>query len=208
MALPGMNLDTWLIYLLASIGLSLTPGPSSLLALTHGALYGARRTLFTIVGGVFGFSALIALAMFGLGALLQASASVLGVLKWLGGAYLVWLGVQLWRSPGLQLELNAGNAGLNNAGLFRQGLLSAMANPKVLLFYGAFLPQFIDPQRGLLLQFVVMAATFASVEFLVEYLLARLAYRVRPWLSKAGKGFNRCCGSLFALIGVALPLSR
>ncbi|MBR7519748.1 LysE family translocator [Pseudomonas juntendi] len=203
-----MNLDTWLIYLLASIGLSLTPGPSSLLALTHGALYGARRTLFTIVGGVFGFSALIALAMFGLGALLQASASVLGVLKWLGGAYLVWLGVQLWRSPGLQLELNAGNAGLNNAGLFRQGLLSAMANPKVLLFYGAFLPQFIDPQRGLLLQFVVMAATFASVEFLVEYLLARLAYRVRPWLSKAGKGFNRCCGSLFALIGVALPLSR
>ncbi|MDH0757828.1 LysE family transporter [Pseudomonas juntendi] len=203
-----MNLDTWLIYLLASIGLSLTPGPNSLLALTHGALYGARRTLFTIAGGVFGFSALIALAMFGLGALLQASASVLGVLKWLGGAYLVWLGVQLWRSPGLQLELNAGNAGLNNAGLFRQGLLSAMANPKVLLFYGAFLPQFIDPQRGLLLQFVVMAATFASVEFLVEYLLARLAYRVRPWLSKAGKGFNRCCGGLFALIGVALPLSR
>ncbi len=208
MALPGMNLDTWLIYLLASIGLSLTPGPNSLLALTHGALYGARRTLFTIVGGVFGFSALIALAMFGLGALLQSSASVLGVLKWLGGAYLVWLGVQLWRSPGLQLELNAGNAGLNNAGLFRQGLLSAMANPKVLLFYGAFLPQFIDPQRGLLLQFVVMAATFASVEFLVEYLLARLAFRIRPWLAKGGKGFNRCCGGLFALIGVALPLSR
>ena len=89
-----------------------------------------------------------------------------------------------------------------------QGLLSAMANPKVLLFYGAFLPQFIDPQRGLLLQFVVMAATFASVEFLVEYLLARLAFRIRPWLAKGGKGFNRCCGSLFALIGVALPLGR
>ena len=69
-----MALDTWLIYLLASIGLSLTPGPNSLLALTHGALYGARRTLFTIVGGVFGFSALIALAMFGLSALLQTSA--------------------------------------------------------------------------------------------------------------------------------------
>lgn len=93
-----MALDTWLIYLLASIGLSLTPGPNSLLALTHGALYGARRTLFTIIGGVFGFCALIALAMFGLSALLQASASVLSVLKWVGGAYLVWLGIQLWRS--------------------------------------------------------------------------------------------------------------
>ncbi|MDD2106686.1 LysE family translocator [Pseudomonas asiatica] len=203
-----MALDTWLIYLLASIGLSLTPGPNSLLALTHGALYGARRTLFTIVGGVFGFSALIALAMFGLSALLQASASVLSVLKWVGGAYLIWLGIQLWRSPGLHLELTAQRARLGNAGLFRQGLLSAMANPKVLLFYGAFLPQFIDPQRGLLLQFVVMAATFASVEFLVEYLLARLAFRIRPWLAKGGKGFNRCCGSLFALIGVALPLGR
>ncbi|OUM38104.1 lysine transporter LysE [Pseudomonas putida] len=203
-----MALDTWLIYLLASIGLSLTPGPNSLLALTHGALYGARRTLFTIVGGVFGFSALIALAMFGLSALLQTSASVLSVLKWVGGAYLVWLGIQLWRRPGLHLELTERSARLSNAGLFRQGLLSAMANPKVLLFYGAFLPQFIDPQRGLMLQFVVMAATFASVEFLVEYLLARLAFRVRPWLAKGGKGFNRCCGSLFALIGVALPLSR
>lgn len=203
-----MALDTWLIYLLASIGLSLTPGPNSLLALTHGALYGARRTLFTIVGGVFGFSALIALAMFGLSALLQTSASVLGVLKWVGGAYLIWLGIQLWRSPGLQLELTEQSARLGNAGLFRQGLLSAMANPKVLLFYGAFLPQFIDPQRGLVLQFAVMAVTFASVEFLVEYLLARLAFRIRPWLTKGGKGFNRCCGSLFALIGLALPLGR
>lgn len=203
-----MALDTWLIYLLASIGLSLTPGPNSLLALTHGALYGARRTLFTIVGGVFGFSALIALAMFGLSALLQASAQVLTVLKWVGGAYLVWLGIQLWRTPALHLELSAGSARLGNTGLFRQGFLSAMANPKVLLFYGAFLPQFIDPQRGLAMQFVVMAATFASVEFFVEYLLARLAYRIRPWLSKGGKGFNRCCGGLFALIGLALPLGR
>ncbi|TFF42539.1 LysE family translocator [Pseudomonas sp. RIT623] len=203
-----MALDTWLIYLLASIGLSLTPGPNSLLALTHGALYGARRTLFTILGGVFGFSALIALTMFGLSALLQASASLLSVLKWLGGAYLLWLGIQLWRSPALHLEQPQGNARLNNAGLFRQGCLSAMANPKVLLFYGAFLPQFIDPQRGLLMQFVVMAATFASVECLVEYLLARLAFRIRPWLAKGGRGFNRCCGGLFAVIGVALPLGR
>jgi len=203
-----MALDTWLLYLLASIGLSLTPGPNSLLALTHGALYGARRTLFTIIGGVFGFSALIALAMFGLTALLQASASVLTVLKWVGGAYLLWLGIQLWRSPALQLEVNTRAARLSNAAMFRQGLLSAMANPKVLLFYGAFLPQFIDPQRGLFLQFVIMAATFASVEFLVEYLLARLAFRIKPWLAKGGKGFNRCCGGLFALIGVALPLGR
>ena len=114
------------------------PGPNSLLALTHGALYGARRTLYTIVGGVFGFSALIALAMFGLSALLHTSASLLQVLKWVGGAYLLWLGIQLWRSPAMRLELAEGTTRLGNRGLFRQGFLSAMANPKVLLFYGAF----------------------------------------------------------------------
>ena len=200
--------DTWFLYLLASIGLSLTPGPNSLLALTHGALYGARRTLFTIGGGVVGFSALIALAMFGLSALLNTSASLLQVLKWGGGAYLLWLGIQLWRSPAMRLELAEGTECVGNGGLFCQGLLSAMANPKVLLFYGAFLPQFIDPQRALAMQFVIMATTFASVEFLVEYLLARLALRIRPWLANGGRGFNRCCGTLLALIGVALPLGR
>lgn len=203
-----MALDTWLIYLLASIGLSLTPGPNSLLALTHGALHGWRRTLFTIAGGVLGFSALIALAMFGLGALLHTCASLLQVLKWIGGAYLVWLGVQLWRSPAMDLDTRAGTVVASNAGLLRQGLLSALANPKVLLFYGAFLPQFIDPQRGLIPQFLIMATTFAAVECVVEYMLARLAYRIRPWLAKGGTRFNRCCGGLFAVIGLALPWGR
>jgi threonine/homoserine/homoserine lactone efflux protein len=200
--------DTWLIYFIATIGLSLTPGPNSLLALTHGALHGSKRTLFTIVGGVTGFSLLIALAMFGLGALLEASSAALTVLKWAGGAYLVWLGVQLWRSPPLRLNPLACTATPPASGLFRQGFLSAIANPKVLLFYGAFLPQFIDLQRSLVAQFVVMAATFAATEFLVEYLLARLAFKVRPWLERGGKGFNRGCGTLFALIGAALPMTR
>ena len=94
-----MNIHTWLVYLLASIGLSLSPGPNGLLALTHGVLHGQRRTLFTIFGGSLGFIAVIALSMFGIGALLKTSLVWLSVLKWLGGAYLVWLGVQVWRSP-------------------------------------------------------------------------------------------------------------
>jgi threonine/homoserine/homoserine lactone efflux protein len=96
-----MALHTWLIYLTAVIGLSLTPGPNGLLALSHGALYGHRKTLYTVAGGVIGFVVLIALSMFGIGALLQASANALITLKWLGGAYLIWLGIQLWRAPAL-----------------------------------------------------------------------------------------------------------
>ena len=203
-----MAFDLWLVYFVATLGLALTPGPNSLLALTHGGLYGARHALATILGGVTGFSLLIALAMFGLSALLKAAPGVLLALKWLGGAYLIWLGVQLWRTPALLPGLAVDNTLPAAVSLFRQGLLSAVANPKVILFYGAFLPQFLDPQRGLLGQFVVMAATFAVVEFLVELALALLAFRVRPWLQRGGRAFNRCCGLLFVLLGLALPLAR
>lgn len=203
-----MALHTWLIYLVAAIGLSLTPGPNSLLALTHGALHGHRRTLYTVAGGALGFVAVIALSMLGIGALLQASASALLVLKWVGGAYLVWLGVQLWRAPPLNLQAVAGAPFPRRSQLFRQGLFAAVSNPKALLFYGAFLPQFLDPARSLWLQFAVMAGTFAVIECVVEVLLARLAHRVRPALERFGKRFNRVCGGAFAAMGVALPLTR
>ena len=118
-----MSLDTWLIYLAAAIGLSLSPGPNGLLALTHGALHGRRRALFTILGGALGFVLVIALSMFGIGALLKTSVHWLTALKWMGGAYLVWLGIQLWRSPALHLEVTERTLRLTNASLFRQGLL-------------------------------------------------------------------------------------
>ncbi|MDP3814840.1 LysE family translocator [Pseudomonas sp.] len=203
-----MALHTWLLYLLAVIGLSLTPGPNGLLALSHGALYGQRKALFTIAGGVLGFTLLMALSMLGIGTLLKASAEALTLLKWLGGAYLIWLGIQLWRAPALHLSLAEKAASRSDATLLRQGLLSALSNPKVILFFGAFLPQFLDPHADLWLQFAIMALTFALVEGGVEYLLARLAHRIRPWLQRSGKGFNRCCGGLFALMGAALPMTR
>jgi threonine/homoserine/homoserine lactone efflux protein len=204
----SMALHTWLLYLVAAVGLSLTPGPNSLLVLTHGALHGHRKTLFTVSGGAVGFLALIALSMLGIGAVLQASAGALTVLKLLGGAYLVWLGIQLWRAPAIQLQADASRADSRGDALFRQGLLTAVSNPKALLFYGAFLPQFIDPSRDLLVQFIVMATIFVAVEFVVEYLMALLAHRIRPLLERIGKSFNRACGGMFVAMGVALPMTR
>ena len=203
-----MTLHAWLLYLVAAIGLSLTPGPNSMLVLTHGALHGHRRTLYTVTGGVVGFTTLIGLSMLGIGALLETSAGALTVLKLVGGAYLVWLGVQLWRAPPIDLRVDATAPDTRGAVLFRQGLLAAVTNPKALLFYGAFLPQFIEPDRDLAAQFVVMALTFAVVESVVEYLLARLANRVRPALQRAGRKFNRLCGGMFVAMGAALPMTR
>jgi homoserine/homoserine lactone efflux protein len=201
-----MSLDTWLIYLLAATGLSLSPGPNGLLALTHGALHGGRKALYTICGGALGFVIVIALSMFGIGALLQSSLLWLTVLKWLGGAYLVWLGLQVWRAPPIGLDLSGRAAPRGGASMFRQGALSALTNPKALLFFAAFLPQFIDPARSLLLQFLVMAGTFALVEVATELLIAGFAQRISPWLQRVGRRFNQACGGVFMAVGVALPL--
>lgn len=201
-----MELHAWLLYLAASIGLSLSPGPNGLLALTHGAIHGRRKALFTISGGVLGFAVLIALSLFGIGALLQASLAWLTVLKWAGGAYLVWLGVQLWRAPPMDLRAPGGARARPGWALFREGLLSAVTNPKGILFFAAFLPQFIDPERSLALQFAVMAGTFGAVEFAYELMVANAAHRIRPLLQRIGKRFNQACGGIFVGLGLAMPL--
>lgn len=215
-----MAFDTWIVYTLAAIGLSLSPGPNSLLVLAHGALYGPRRTLATTAGGSVGFLALYALSMFGIGALLQASAAALTVLKWVGGGYLAWLGVQVWRAPPIAVEAPAvtetgargaapQTAQARDAGpgvLARQGLFAAVTNPKGILFLAAFLPQFVDPARSLWTQFLVMAGTFVAIEVVVEVFIASTAHRLRPWLHRVGRRFNQACGGTFIAIGLALPL--
>jgi homoserine/homoserine lactone efflux protein len=199
-----VSLQAWLLYLLASIGLALSPGPNGLLALTHGALHGPRKAVWTAAGGCTGFVVLIGASLFGIGALLQATPAALTALKWGGGAYLVLLGV--WRSPPPGVVLPGAQAAVAGPTLYRQALLTALSNPKALLFFLAFLPQFMDPARSLLLQFAVMAGTYAAIELAFEVGLAAAAHRVSPWLQRAGRRFNHVCGAVFVLIGVGLPL--
>jgi len=194
------------LYALAAIGLSLTPGPNGLLALTHGALHGTKKTLATIAGGSLGFGLIIGLSMFGIGALLTKWVGLLVIMKWLGGAYLVWLGIQLIRSEPINISRskNTDSAGFRT--LFGQGLISAVSNPKGILFFVAFLPQFVNPRESLFTQFLLMAMTFIVIEFAYEFTVALLADRIKPLLVRAGKNFNSVCGGVFIAIGVLLPL--
>jgi homoserine/homoserine lactone efflux protein len=201
-----MTWQTWSLYALAAMGLSLTPGPNGLLALTHGALHGTKKTLATIAGGSLGFGLIIGLSMFGIGALLATWAGLLVIMKWLGGAYLVWLGIQLIRSEPIDISRskNAGNGRFRT--LFRQGFVSAVSNPKGILFFVAFLPQFVNPRESLFTQFLLMAITFMLIEFVYEFTVASLADRIKPLLVRAGRNFNRVFGGVFIAIGVLLPL--
>ncbi|AHL34609.1 amino acid transporter LysE [Pseudomonas brassicacearum] len=200
-----MPFETWLLYLVTCCGIAVVPGPNALLVLTHGAIHGSRKTLFTITGGVLGFAFVLTLCALGLGALIQASATGFTVLKVVGGLYLIWLGFGLWRSAPVSLE-TTGATSFRHWSLFRQGLVSAISNPKALLLFTAFIPPFLDPQRSIIAQTIAIALTYAVVEFIVEYAVASAAHRVRPWLARTGRRFNKVCGGFFVLFGLALPI--
>ncbi len=195
-----MTLDLWLFYLVAAIGLTLTPGPNGLLCLSHGVRFGLGRTVFTALGGIFGFVLLIGASLAGLGALLAASELAFSVVKWIGAAYLVYLGLRLWRAPPPDPRAARAGKAAADAGaarLFLQGFLVATSNPKALIFFAAFLPQFMVPDASFWMQLLVLGGTFALVEFVYEVALAGLAQRVAPWLGRHGGVFNRITGSVF-----------
>jgi homoserine/homoserine lactone efflux protein len=202
-----MTLEFWLFYVLTSVGLSLTPGPNGLLALTHGARFGFRPTVFTVLGGCLGFFLLIAASLAGLGALLAASERAFSLAKWIGAAYLVYLGIRVWRAPPPvvpAMQADSVPPETRPIRLFQEGFLVAVSNPKGLIFFAAFLPQFMVPGLSFFAQLVILGGTFVAVEFTYELLLARTAQRVAPWLGRHGKLFNRAAGTAFIGMGAAL----
>ncbi|GAA4652168.1 LysE family transporter [Kistimonas scapharcae] len=203
-----MALETWFLFALAMTGLALAPGPNGLLALSHGLLYGHRQALFTVLGGVSGFILLMAVSVLGVGAIMQTHGSLLMIMKTAGALYLTWLGLKLWKTSAPEWQENQASDQVSRRILFRQGSLTALANPKVTLVFAAFIPQFIDPTRSLLSQLPVMILTFAACEFMVEYTLTRIAHWLRPWLSTRGKIFNQCCGSAFILIALLMTFEQ
>lgn len=202
-----MTTELWLVYLAAAIGLSLTPGPNGLLSLTHGACFGFRPTMWTVLGGALGFFLLIAASLAGMGALLAASEQAFTIAKWIGAAYLVWLGIRVWRSPAPVVSAAEATGTLRRARpglMFREGFLVAVSNPKALIFFAAFLPQFMVPGVGLGVQLLVFGGTFVVVEIVYELALAGLAQKVAPWLGRHGRWFNRVAGGTFVGLGAAL----
>lgn len=212
-----MDIQLWLIYVASAIGLSLTPGPNGLLVLTHGMRFGWRRTMPTAAGGVAGFLVLIAASLAGLGALLTTSERAFEIAKWIGAAYLVYLGIKTWRAPAPVVAQasppRASGQVVEPAGAgWRQGLVEgfivAISNPKALIFFAAFLPQFMRAEVPLWLQFLVLGGTFASIELVYELTVARAAQQIAPWLGRHGRWFNRISGATFVGIGGLLALAR
>ena len=173
-----MPLELYLSYLAAALIVIAAPGPDSLNTLAIGIARGGREGVAYALGVGVGCLTHTLWAMLGISAVVAASATLFNVIKWIGVAYLLWLGVQALRSSGAMTAVNAAappQPGRNAAQRFRQGLLTNALNPKVMLFFLAFLPQFVDPQRGaaVIWQLGLMGLTFA--------LITALAYSALAW---------------------------
>jgi threonine/homoserine/homoserine lactone efflux protein len=189
-----------------------TPGPTMLLALHNGSRLGVRAALAGMLGAVTSDFVLVASVAAGLGALLAASEFWFSVLKWLGVAYLAFLGLRMLSSRGAAvLQLNAEASALaDGRSLYMRSLLVAITNPKGYLFCSALLPQFIAPQQPLLPQYLALAFLFAGIDFVVMLAYAAAGARSIRLLRRNSKlWLDRLCGgTLLALAGTLALLRR
>jgi threonine/homoserine/homoserine lactone efflux protein len=159
-----MDLSTWAGFVLASSILLVIPGPTILLVASYALGQGMRAAAPLAVGVALGDFTAMTLSMLGLGALLAASATLFTALKWAGAAYLVWLGVQLWRAGGT-LRAEARTDAAAPLRMVGHAWLVTALNPKSITFFVAFLPQFLDPAAGFWTQMLVFEATFLALAF-------------------------------------------
>jgi len=200
--------QTLLVFSAASLALAVIPGPTMLLALSNGMAGGLRHAAWGMVGAGLGAGTLIAVVAVGLGSLLAASAVLFDAVRVAGVLYLLWLAVQLWRSPPLDLGAALARAPGRPArgrAAFVRSLGVALSNPKTLLFFAAFLPQFIDPARPQAAQYAVLGAVFVGLDTLVMVAYAAAGWQAVRWLSRRGlRWLNRGCavgmGVLAALL--------
>ncbi|MGI9435932.1 MAG: LysE family translocator [Geminicoccaceae bacterium] len=185
----------------------IVPGPTITVIVANSLRHGARAGLLNIAGTQAGLLVMLAVLAAGLSTIIDHMGSVFDWVRLIGAAYLIWLGVKLWRSDG---RLEAGLArDTSDLGFFWQGLLVIWSNPKALLFFGAFIPQFIDPNAQALSQILVLGLIFMVVATLLDTVYAFAAGQAGDWLS-AGKVryLERISGSFLIGGGVWLALSR
>jgi threonine/homoserine/homoserine lactone efflux protein len=199
-----MQVDHWLAFAAASAILLAIPGPTVLLVISYALGHGRRSALGTVVGVALGDFTAMTASMLGLGALLAASAEIFTLLKWVGAAYLVYLGIKLWRAPMTELAADAIAAEVGRSRMFLHAYAVTSLNPKSIVFFVAFLPQFLDITAPALPQVVICEATFVVMAALNALLYCLMASAARRTIRKPAvqRAVNRTGGSL--LIGAGL----
>jgi threonine/homoserine/homoserine lactone efflux protein len=201
-----MNWELFTAFLLITAVLVITPGPIVTLVIATGAREGMRAALTTVVGTTLGNAVLLAAIAFGLSWVVRNAATLFEILRWLGAAYLIWLGIQVWRHAG---ESGAASLPRGHVHVWR-GFAVALSNPKTIAFFTAFLPQFVDaalpvePQLAMMCAISVVLAAFTDFGWAVAAGLGR-AWFMHSWRAKL---LGRLSGVALIGGGVWLSLAR
>ncbi|MDE1179848.1 LysE family translocator [Paraburkholderia sp.] len=209
-----MSLQNYWLFLPACFAINMAFGPNNVLSLSNGAKNGARYSILAALGRIVAFAIMIAIAGFGLGALLLASRTLFTALKFAGAAYLVWIGIKLFRAGPVALSRDAGSppsldprAKLSR--LMRQEFLVAAGNPKAILVFTAFFPQFVD-RAHYAASFTLLGGTFLLLELVAVVIYAAIGTRLGSMTANARgfQWFNRVSGTLMVAFGLLLAFVR
>ena len=205
-----MDLSIWITYLIATIILSLSPGPGVFSSISSGLHHGFRLGLWNGVGMQVANVFMVIVVAFGLGTILLASETLFTAVKWLGVAYLIYLGIVTWRAAPRGFEEDRDDNAHTPREVFMRGFWVNATNPKGIIFFAAILPQFIDVARPQLAQYAILASTTFAVDLVVMMGYTALAAKVLRLMRAPGqlRWVNRGIGGAFVAAGVALASFR
>jgi homoserine/homoserine lactone efflux protein len=203
-----MSIELYGAFVLACIFLALTPGPNMSLFIANGTTHGTRAALLTVFGATLGLSVLVALATIGMTSAMAIMAEWFDVIRWAGAAYLVWLGIGRLRAAFAAAPLEPVAAPADGRYIW-QGALVSLSNPKVLLFLGAFFPQFINPAAPIAPQLALLAVTFVVALAGVDCCLAMAVGAAKSWFTARRRRFaDGISGVLLLGGGLWLAVAR
>jgi len=196
----------YLAFCAAVVLLMLIPGPNVALIVANSVAYGSRCGFLTVAGTSSAMVPQLMLASLGLSGLMDIFGVWFEWVRWLGAIYLVWLGITQWRAPAVDLTLPSEPK--SRRAIYVRALLVSLTNPKTLLFYGAFFPQFLSEGRAVAPQIAILSLTFLMIAVLVDGCWALAAGRARRLISAHGRLGNRLAGGLLVGAGIGLALAR
>lgn len=202
-----MSLEIYLAYIAACFLIAIVPGPTVTVIVANSLAHGTRAGLLNVAGTQLGLGLMMAILVVGLTSVIAAMGWLFDWLRWAGAAYLVWLGYKLLRAPDALTDASA--VAVPRGGFFLQGFLVMMSNPKALFWFGAFIPQFVDPKGDYVGQIVVLGLTAMAVALVSDGAYAVLTGRAGSFLSKKRvRLVSRLGGGFLIGGGIWLALTR
>lgn len=200
-------MELYALFVLMAMTTVLSPGPGVLMTLTNALNQGRRETFAGVLGIACGAAVVAGVSATSLGIVLAASNTAYMVLKLAGAAYLIYLGLRLWRAPAVALGSGGVKSGASGQ-RFVEGVTLQLTNPKAIFFFLSVFPQFIKPEAGFAPQFAALVATYGAIVVLVHSVYAACAQRARQWLSSAtgGRLLQRVAGTVFIAFALLMAV--